>query len=75
MRIVPVASALTSAVIVIATVPPIGIVPRAQSIVAPENKQRPWAGTASMKIKYTKEFEARRRFESDTLWATLSLTF
>jgi hypothetical protein len=30
---------------------------------------------ASMKIKYTREFEARRRFESDTLWATLSLTF
>ena len=30
---------------------------------------------ASMKIKYTKEFDARRRFESDIFWAALSLTF
>lgn len=30
---------------------------------------------ASIKLKYTKEFEGRRRFESDILWATLSLTF
>ena len=29
----------------------------------------------SMKIKYIKEFEARKRFESDVIWATLSLSF
>jgi hypothetical protein len=29
----------------------------------------------SLKIKYTGEFDARRRFESDTLWFTLGLTF
>ena len=29
----------------------------------------------SMKIKYVKEFEARKRFQSDVVWATLTLSF
>ena len=29
----------------------------------------------SLKLKYTNEFDSKRRFESDILWATLGLTF
>jgi len=30
---------------------------------------------ASFKFKYYKEFGAKRRFESDTLWLNMTLTF